>query len=96
MKGNTGKDVVRTSHGVFHGTTPAFAWKDGVKSRKSVPAEAWSKHLREKRQSLTLTPGSSALQLITYVSGNIRIKKSKETNSLYDIKYMKCGTAGQN
>ena len=46
MKGNTGKDVVRTGHGLFQGTTPAFAWKDGVKSRNSVPAEAGTKHLR--------------------------------------------------
>lgn len=46
MKGNTSKDVVRTGHGLFQGTTPAFAWKDGVKSRNSVPAEAGTKHLR--------------------------------------------------
>lgn len=87
MKDNTGKDVVRTGRGLFQMTTPAFVWKGGVKSRNSVTAKAGTKHLPHKSQKLSLKSVSSALPIITHVSGNMRIKKSKEMNSLYDIKY---------
>ena len=54
MKDNTGKDVVRTDRGLFQSTTPAFVWKDGVKSRNSVTAKAGTKHLPDKSQKFNL------------------------------------------
>jgi hypothetical protein len=54
-----GKDVKRTSRGLFQSTTPAFAWKDGGKSRNSVPAEAGTKHLPEKSYILNQFPRHS-------------------------------------
>ena len=52
MEDNTGKDVERTGRGPFQCTTSAFAWKDGVKSRNSVPAEDGTKRLPDKSQNL--------------------------------------------
>jgi hypothetical protein len=82
MKDNTGKDVVRNGRGQFQSTTPAFAWKDGGKSRNSVPTEAGTKHLPEESQKFNFVsqfPRHSKLSRMSLTAYELKKNRKKRT-----------------
>ena len=77
------KDVVRTGRGLFHSTTPAFVWKDAVKSRNSVPAKAGTKHLPDKSQKFNLLGQFPRHSKLSRMSLAIYELKNREKRRVY-------------